>query len=303
MSEPRVLVVGLGAVGGLVASSLAAGGARVLALDPAPGAGLPGVTVRRPGEPLDADLDLAILATRATLADQALAPVPQDLPVVAVHNGFHPGLGRGRSGPVLRGVVDFAASRRDGVLVCTRPGAVYLERAGATERLARAFGPGPVSAELCDSIESHQWSKLLFNASLDPVAALTGRTLGGVLADRASFLIFRDLYVEGCRVVRALGVRPSRIQGTDPLALARWLRMPGVDRLIGWLGGRSARAVESTMLADVAAGRPTEIHYLSGHLVRMAERAGVDVPAHRALLARFDERGVLVDPGSYRSAY
>ncbi len=294
MSDPpRVLVVGLGAVGGLVASGLAAGGARVVGLDPAPRGAIPGVAVRRPGEPLDPDLEVAVLATRATLAREALAPVPPALPVVAVHNGFHPDLGRDRPGPVLRGVVDFAASRRGDDLVCTRPGALYLERAPATERLASAFGSGPVSVRLCDDVERHQWSKLLFNASLDPVAALAGKTLGEVLSDRTTFLQFRRLFVEACRVVRALGVRPARIQGTDPLAFARWLRTPILDRLIGWLGGRSARSIESTMLADVAAGRPTEIHYLNGHLVRMAERAGVEVPAHRRLLERFDERGRL----------
>ena len=39
-----------------------------------------------------------------------------------------------------------------------------------------------------------------------------------------------------------------------------------------------------SMLEDVEAHRPTEIDLITGALVREADRLGVDVPLHRALL-------------------
>ena len=38
------------------------------------------------------------------------------------------------------------------------------------------------------------------------------------------------------------------------------------------------------MADDLAAGRKTEVDYLNGELVRLAERLGVDAPVNRAIV-------------------
>jgi 2-dehydropantoate 2-reductase len=38
----------------------------------------------------------------------------------------------------------------------------------------------------------------------------------------------------------------------------------------------------SSMLQDILAGRRTEIEHLTGALLRLAQRRGVNVPTHRA---------------------
>ena len=47
---------------------------------------------------------------------------------------------------------------------------------------------------------------------------------------------------------------------------------------------RSTAANRSSMLQDVAAGRPTEIEYITGWLVEQASNLGVDVPNNARLL-------------------
>jgi 2-dehydropantoate 2-reductase len=39
----------------------------------------------------------------------------------------------------------------------------------------------------------------------------------------------------------------------------------------------------SSMLQDVLAGRPTEIDYITGHLLRVAQRHGIAVPQNEAI--------------------
>ncbi|MBI4615536.1 MAG: hypothetical protein HY720_18100 [Planctomycetes bacterium] len=288
----RAMVIGVGAVGGTLARALVAGGARPVLVDPRTELAGAGARILHPSD-LTVDwfegVELVLVATKAGAAIEALGPVPPRLPVATLFNGFHPAVGKDRTGPMLRGAVDFAASVRDGHVVCTQSGRIYLPRIPVCQRFARFVGTGEIRPRLVDDTLPHVWGKLLFNASLDPVAALTGRTLGQVFSHRPSFRIFRRLFREGCEVARAAGVRPARIQGADPFRFARLLRTPAVSNVIAWIAGRRARDVESTMLADVLAGRTTEIDYMNGFLVREAERLGVETRTHRRVIEMVEE--------------
>ena len=45
------------------------------------------------------------------------------------------------------------------------------------------------------------------------------------------------------------------------------------------------------MLQDVHAGRRTEIDYINGYLLQVAQRHGIDAPRNRALVERITQRG------------
>jgi 2-dehydropantoate 2-reductase len=115
-----------------------------------------------------------------------------------------------------------------------------------------------------------QWSKLIFNATVNAVAALTGLPHDHHFAEREHSgdlgnLVF-DLVEEGKRVADAAGVELHE----DP-----WEMNVHATR-------RGSRHYPS-MLEDVKARRPTEIEHITGALVREAEKAGVPVPLHTAL--------------------
>ena len=115
-----------------------------------------------------------------------------------------------------------------------------------------------------------QWSKLIFNATVNSVAALTELPHDPHFAkrDRVEDLghLVYDLIGEGKRVAAAAGVELHE----DP-----WEMNVHATR-------RGSRHYPS-MLEDVRARRPTEVDQISGALVREAGRLGVPVPLHTAL--------------------
>jgi 2-dehydropantoate 2-reductase len=134
---------------------------------------------------------------------------------------------------------------------------VLLRRA---ELKARAFG----------DLRPAQWSKLIFNATVNSVAALTELPHDPHFATRErvedlGHLVY-DLVAEGKRVAAAAGVELHE----DPWEM---------NVLATQRGSRH----HPSMLEDVRARRPTEVDQISGSLVREAERLGVPAPLHTAL--------------------
>ena len=115
-----------------------------------------------------------------------------------------------------------------------------------------------------------QWSKLIFNATVNAVAALTGLPHDPHFAaqEQRGDLghLVHDLIDEGKRVAEAAGVELYE----DP-----WEMNVHATQ-------RGSRHYPS-MLEDVEAHRPTEIEHITGALVREAERLGVPVPLQTAL--------------------
>jgi 2-dehydropantoate 2-reductase len=115
-----------------------------------------------------------------------------------------------------------------------------------------------------------QWSKLIFNATVNAVAALTGLPHDPHFADRGrpdalGHLVF-DLIEEGKRVAAAAGVALHE----DPWEMNVLATQRGFRHY-------------PSMLEDVEARRPTEIEAITGALVREAERLGEPVPLQAAM--------------------
>jgi 2-dehydropantoate 2-reductase len=115
-----------------------------------------------------------------------------------------------------------------------------------------------------------QWSKLIFNATVNAVAALTGLPHDWHYAAREHpgdlGHLVHGLVEEGKQVAAATGVELHE----DPWEM---------NVLATQRGSRHY----PSMLEDVEARRPTEIEHITGALVREAERVGVPVPLHTTL--------------------
>jgi len=142
-----------------------------------------------------------------------------------------------------------------------------LERVEEVGDLVRRSG---LEAEVFPDLLPAQWSKLIFNATVNSVAALTGLRHDHHFADEAepSDLghLVRDLVDEGKAVAAAAGVDLYE----DPWEM-------------NVHATRRGSAHYPSMLEDVEAHRATEIDLITGSLVREAERHGVPVPLHTAL--------------------
>jgi 2-dehydropantoate 2-reductase len=138
------------------------------------------------------------------------------------------------------------------------------------EELAALIVASGLKARPFRDLRPAQWSKLIFNATVNAVAALTGLPHDWHYAAREQpgdlgHLVF-GLVEEGKRVAAAAGVELHE----DPWEM---------NVLATQRGSRHY----PSMLEDVEARRPTEIEHITGALVREAERLGVPVPLHTAL--------------------
>jgi 2-dehydropantoate 2-reductase len=127
-----------------------------------------------------------------------------------------------------------------------------------------------LKAEAFDDLRPAQWSKLIFNATVNTVAAVTGLPHDTHFAalDLPSDLghLVRALMDEGKAVAAAAGVT----LGEDPWEM-------------NVLATQRGSAHYPSMLEDVDARRPTEIDMITGALVREAHRVGVPVPLHETM--------------------
>jgi 2-dehydropantoate 2-reductase len=137
------------------------------------------------------------------------------------------------------------------------------------DEVAHLLADAGLKSEALRDVRPAQWSKLVFNATVNGVAALTGlpHDLHFSDADQLGALV-QELTAEGKRVAEA-----ARIElHDDPWEM-------------NVLATKRGSAHYPSMLEDVEAERPTEVELINGALVREAERLGVDAPLQTALYA------------------
>ena len=138
------------------------------------------------------------------------------------------------------------------------------------ERVAELIRSAGLKAEAFDDLRPALWSKLIFNATVNTVAALTGLRHDphfAALSEPGDLgHLVQALMDEGKAVAAAAGVELRE----DPWEM-------------NVLATQRGAAHYPSMLEDVDARRPTEIELITGSLVREGNRYGVPVPLHTAM--------------------
>ena len=292
----RICVVGCGAVGSLFAANLAqlddvevwaydASRAHVDAIN----AG--GLRLSGAGEVLgflrattDASelpqCDFGIVATKAMHTDAAIAATAHafaDGYVATVQNGLGTEETLARHVErVIRGTT-FPAGK------LVEPGHVQWDVKGDTtlgpyretpldevQRLADACTRGGMPTSAVADARGPQWRKVIFNASTNPIGALTGLTHGRVCERPDLRALVSGLVDEGKAVATAQGI----VLDADPEELIDHAAKPEV-----------AYDHKASMLQDVEAKRQTEIDYLNGGIVGFGREHGVPTPLNEAIWA------------------
>jgi 2-dehydropantoate 2-reductase len=310
----RVLVAGAGAVGSVLGGLLAGAGHRVTLLGrdahlgaiAASGLAIEGLW----GEHRIADLQLAsqpaelrpafdaVLVTvkaydTAAMLTATAALVASDGCVIALQNGLGNveqvvdavGAERALGGRVIFG----AALPRPGlarVTVCADPIALGAAVPGTphTEALATAwaerFAAAGIPTEYTPALHAHLWTKVFYNAALNPLGALFGQPYGALAADDDARAVMDAVFEEGFAVAGARGVVPL-----VPTAAA--YRELFYGRLVP-----STAHHRSSMLQDLERGRRTEIDAINGCIWRFGRDAGIPTPVNATLtrLVRWRER-------------
>jgi 2-dehydropantoate 2-reductase len=130
-----------------------------------------------------------------------------------------------------------------------------------------------------------QWGKLLLNLN-NALNALSNLPLREQLAQRPWRALFADQMAEALAAMKAEGIKPVASTPVPPALTPHLLRLPdAVFRLL--LGGTMKIDPEarSSMWEDLQRGRRTEIDYLQGVIMQIAERRGLKVPLSARIVA------------------
>jgi len=225
--------------------------------------------------------DLAVIAVKlwdTEDAARAVARVPRAA-VVSLQNGVDKdevlagALGRDR---VLGGVTHIAAVIAEpGVIAQTGKlqrvtlGELDGSRTPRLQTTADAFRSAGVETVVSDDIRRVTWEKFVFLSALSGLTALTRKPIGEVRANPAT----RNLLLEALR--EAVAVARAEGAGLDDAFAQKQLET--MDSL--------PAGMLSSMAQDLLRGRRLELPWLSGAVVRRAEKHGLCVPAHQAIQA------------------
>jgi len=225
--------------------------------------------------------DLAIVATKSTELETAAATLRGRWPgasVMTVQNGLGAEEIVRRQGdwPLISAVTFMSGTRHEDTHVEyildteTWLGPYARTPYELVEEVARLIVDSELKARAFGDLRPAQWSKLIFNSTVNTVAALTGLPHDPHFAERQRLddlghLVFA-LIEEGKRVATAAGVELHE----DPWEM-------------NVLATRRGSRHYPSMLEDVEARRRTEVDHITGALVREAERLGVDVPLQTAM--------------------
>ena len=297
MAMKRVCIVGCGAIGSLYAAHLArVAEVHVLvrrevqarALNEhglqVSGKGTHNFTAQVRASTIPRELprfDLGIVATKATQTEEAFAPVGHlfdDGAVVSAQNGLGSEeiLAEHTRGWVIRATTFMSGTRHSDTHVQyeldTPTWMGPFEPRGtpfaAVKEAAELIMAGGLKAEALQDARPAQWSKLIFNASVNSVSALTELPHSPHFAEESEFLslgnLLHALIEEGKMVAAASGIQLHE----DPWEMNK-------------LGAQTNHP--PSMLYDVRRKLPTEVDFLSGAIARQAEQAGMAAPLHAAM--------------------
>jgi 2-dehydropantoate 2-reductase len=163
-------------------------------------------------------------------------------------------------------------------------GELCAEDRPRTRDLAARIGGGAASLRLSNDMLGIAWGKLLINLN-NAVNALSGRTLVEELKERDYRRVVAASQREGLRLLDQAGIQPAKVGAVGPKLIPVVLASP--DWLFNsvflrkWKIDAKAR---SSMSDDLKQGRKTEVDYINGELVALAERIGAEAPVNRKIV-------------------
>jgi 2-dehydropantoate 2-reductase len=223
--------------------------------------------------------DLVIVATKGNALDSAAAALAghwPDATVMTVQNGLGAEEVVRRYGewPMLSAVTFMSGTKHSDTHVEyildteTWIGPYADAPLEAAEEAGDLIVRAGLKAEVLPDLRPAQWSKLIFNATVNGVAALTGLRHDFHFAEGQLGEVVHALVDEGKAVARAADIALH----DDPWEM-------------NVLATQRGHAHYPSMLEDVDSRRPTEVELINGALVRQAREHGVEVPLHEAVYA------------------
>jgi 2-dehydropantoate 2-reductase len=289
----KFAVVGAGPVGAIVAGFLASGGCEVTLCDIVPSLIEPALD---PGIRIEGTDTLQARVSRITPRVEDLLDDPPDVIVVAIKATALPLIASALEGfaaegryvvswqngidtervlaqnlgekAVLRAVVNMGCvplgPARVRIAFHHRPHHIQeLDPASrdAALGICEVFTACGLDTRHTDQIHHLVWRKAILNACMNPLCAVTGKTMAEVINDPILFHLVDSLIKEGVSVARA-----------NEIALGSNYYPYCINYI------RTAGHHKPSMLQDIEAGRRTEVDYINGKIIEYGVQAGTATP-------------------------
>ncbi|MEX2123514.1 MAG: ketopantoate reductase family protein [Woeseia sp.] len=235
------------------------------------------------------DVDLVIIATKASAVEAAARRLAGHFPdalVMTVQNGLgcENVVAKHGDWPIISSITFMSGVRHSDTHVeyelDTETWLGPWSGGTADFRMATRVGDliarSGLKAKAFDDVRPAQWSKLIFNSVVNSIGAVTNLPHVKAFASRhrtadLGNLVFA-MMEEGKRVAKAQGIELYE----DPWEM-------NVQAVSHGQTGDDDYAHVFSMLSDVRAKRLTEIDWLTGAIVREAQRLGIPAPLHETL--------------------
>ncbi len=219
----------------------------------------------------DADIVLCCVKTSDTAsAAAAMAPfLRPDAVIVSLQNGIeNPEFLRAAlPHEVIPAAVYVAtAMAGDGHVRHHGGGQLVIGQSPHSDTVAALFAAAGVPVEVSDNIEGVLWTKLIVNCAYNALSAITALPYGQLVRHDGVDQVLRDV-VDECLAVAAKA-------GVVPVGDVR----EGVERI-----PRVMAEQTSSTAQDLQRGRPTEINWLNGYIVRKGRELGIPTPVNHTL--------------------
>ncbi|UFS74199.1 2-dehydropantoate 2-reductase [Tardiphaga sp. 37S4] len=145
-------------------------------------------------------------------------------------------------------------------------GELIIGASPESERLAKLLSDAGVPTTVASDIDTVQWSKLINNCAYNALSAVAGIAYGEMFKVQGVPDIVTNAVVECMAVARACGVSLPADLLDKTLALAASMPLQ-----------------QSSTSQDLARGKPSEIDFLNGFIVRKGAEHGIPTPTNHAL--------------------
>jgi 2-dehydropantoate 2-reductase len=227
----------------------------------------------------------------AGLAEQLGKHLKSTAVLISLQNGVHnatvlKGITKKQA---LAGIVLFnAVYQVPGEVEVTIQGDILLEhdpdQQELLQEISSLFSKNGIPIKVMDDIIGYQWSKLLLNLQI-AVTALTGQTIKESILDPDTRDILVATMKEGLQVCKQAGITLHALPGVDPQKMIK--RLSTLPRLLLNVGGHFMGLKEgarNSMWQSLSRGKPTEIEYINGEIVKLAQQHNLKAPINEKLV-------------------
>ena len=318
MTTPKILLMGCGGIGGVMAAKLREQGTELSIVTHNPtiaeAVNRRGLVVRDENREhvvparaavtladVTGPFDFVFLATQPPQVEEAAHAAQTALAPGGAMVCFQNGLCEQRVAAIagadrtLGAIVAWGGSMLEpGVYERTSEGGFVVGRLdGAADaridRVRTVLDPiGP--AEVTTNLRGARWSKLAINCAISSLGTIGGERLGDLLRQRFVRRLGLEVMTEAVAVARGAGVQLEKVSGTLDL---NWIALtpadvsgPGSPSLLAKHAvllavGAKYRRLRSSMLVAIERGREPAVDFLNGEVVRGGRQLGIAVPVNQ----------------------